>query len=72
MACRFWGPSFSKVWSALAGMPEDLPEPDPVGWDGLSEPPKSTSQHAYAFGGVVIDPTGRVLLREVARDVAEL
>ena len=57
---------YAKVWSALAGMPEDLPEPDPAGWDGLSKPPKSTSQHAYAFGGVVIDPTGRVLLREVA------
>jgi 8-oxo-dGTP pyrophosphatase MutT (NUDIX family) len=47
-------------------MSEDLPEPEPQGWEGLPWPPKSPVGKPRAYGGVVIDPQGRLLLREVA------
>jgi 8-oxo-dGTP pyrophosphatase MutT (NUDIX family) len=56
---------YGKVWQALYGMTDDVPEYTPSGWDGMPWPLKATSKKA-AFGGVVVDPTGRVLLREVA------
>lgn len=55
---------YSEVWQALYGMLDDAPEDSHDGWDGLPWPQKTGSNIA-AFGGVVIDPLGRVLLREV-------
>jgi 8-oxo-dGTP pyrophosphatase MutT (NUDIX family) len=57
---------YHRVWSALYGMPEDLPEPAPDGWEGLPWAPAHTPRRAPAFGGVVLDERGRLLLREVA------
>ena len=57
---------YGTVWSALYGLDEDLPEHAPDLWQGLPWPQKAPSGKALAFGGVVIDPAGRVLLREVA------
>lgn len=57
---------YAKVWSALHGMDEDCPDPAPTGWQGLPWPEKSPVGKPRAFGGVVIDPQGRLLLREVA------
>jgi 8-oxo-dGTP pyrophosphatase MutT (NUDIX family) len=56
---------YGKVWQALYGMTDDAPEYTHAGWDGLPWPQKVTGKKA-AFGGVVVDPTGRFLLREVA------
>ncbi|MFO1399287.1 MAG: NUDIX domain-containing protein [Burkholderiales bacterium] len=55
-----------KVWSAMHGIDDDLPEPAPAGWEALPWPEKVPAGKARAFGGVVVDPTGRILLREVA------
>jgi 8-oxo-dGTP pyrophosphatase MutT (NUDIX family) len=57
---------YGKVWSALYGIADDLQEHAPDHWEGLTWPQKAPSGKALAFGGVVIDPAGRVLLREVA------
>ena len=57
---------YAKIWSTLYGMGEDLPEPAPGGFDGLPWPAKPSKGKAIAYGGVVIDPSGRILLREVA------
>ena len=57
---------YSQVWSALYGQAEDLPEPHPDDWLGLPWPQKAAVGKPRAFGGVVVDPTGRLLLREVA------
>lgn len=57
---------YGDVWQALYGMPDDLPEPGPIGWTGLPWPERSPVGKPRAFGGVVIDPQGRLLLREVA------
>lgn len=57
---------YGQVWSALYGMEEDLPEPERTGWQGLPWSEKNPVGKPRAFGGVVVDPTGRVLLREVA------
>lgn len=56
---------YSKVWSALYGGQEDLAEPVRQGWDGLPWAEKPTAGKQRAYGGVVVDPTGRLLLREV-------
>lgn len=57
---------YSKVWSAMYNMPEDLPEPHPADFEGLpwSSPCLSKSK-AVAYGGVVIDAHGYLLMREV-------
>lgn len=55
---------YGKVWSALYGMADDVPEHSPQGWEGVPWPQKFGNKKP-AFGGVVIDPAGRVLLREV-------
>lgn len=57
---------YGQVWQALYGMDEDLPEPEPDGWQGLPWPQKSPVGKPRAFGGVVVAPDGRLLLREVA------
>ena len=57
---------YADVWHALHGMAEDLPEPIPAGWDGLPWPAKSPVGKPRAYGGVVVDPQGLLLLREVA------
>lgn len=57
---------YSKVWAALAGMPEDLPEPHPAPQEGLPWSLETPSGKAIAYGGVIMDPSGRILLREVA------
>ena len=57
---------YGRIWQVLHGMSEDLPEPEPQGWEGLPWPPKSPVGKPRAYGGVVIDPQGRLLLREVA------
>lgn len=57
---------YGNVWKALHGGKEDLPEPLPNGWEGLPWAEKSVGKKSIAFGGVVIDATGRFLLREVA------
>lgn len=57
---------YGEVWRVLHGMPDDLPEPQPTGWEGLPWPQKSPVGKPRAYGGVVIDPQGRLLLREVA------
>ena len=57
---------YAKIWGALHGMDDDLPEPVREGWEGLPWPKAGKGGKAPAFGGVVIDPTGRILLREVA------
>mgnify|MGYP001357049616 CR=1 FL=1 len=55
---------YGKVWSALYDLPEDLPEP--AGHEVLPWPTKPPQGLAPAYGGVVIDPQGHVLMREVA------
>jgi 8-oxo-dGTP pyrophosphatase MutT (NUDIX family) len=57
---------YGQVWSALYGLEEDLPEPEAAGWPGLPWPEKNPVGKPRAFGGVVVDPQGRLLLREVA------
>lgn len=57
---------YAKVWHALYGMDEDLPEPTRDGYEGLPWSEKVPVGKKRAFGGVVIDTQGRVLLREVA------
>jgi len=62
---------YGTVWEALYGMPEDKPEPTPSpainnGWEDLPWSPTPPKGKKLAFGGVVMDAAGRVLLREVA------
>jgi 8-oxo-dGTP pyrophosphatase MutT (NUDIX family) len=57
---------YGQVWSALYGMEEDLPESERSGWQGLPWSEKNPVGKPRAFGGVVVDPEGRLLLREVA------
>lgn len=57
---------YHQVWSALYGMGDDLPDPAPEGWQGLPWAAAATPGKAPAFGGVVVDAHGRLLLREVA------
>ena len=57
---------YGQVWQALYGMTEDHPEPEHTGWEGLPWLQKDDSGKAAAFGGVVFDASGNVLLREVA------
>lgn len=49
---------YLKVWKAMYGMEEDLPEPEPerAAWP--------VAGHKATYGGVVIDPRGRLLLYE--------
>jgi 8-oxo-dGTP pyrophosphatase MutT (NUDIX family) len=57
---------YAKVWQAMYGMEEDLAEPTSEAFEGLpwsATPP--VGKHR-AFGGVVVDTEGRILLREVA------
>ncbi len=56
---------YGDVWSALYGMHEDLPEAVDLGAANLPWPMKEDKYSAVAYGGVVIDPRGRFLLREV-------
>ncbi|QQQ15887.1 NUDIX domain-containing protein (plasmid) [Aeromonas media] len=57
---------YNKVWSAMYDMPEDLPEPHATDFEGLPwSPPSSSKSKAVAYGGVVIDPHGYLLMREV-------
>jgi 8-oxo-dGTP pyrophosphatase MutT (NUDIX family) len=70
---------YGKVWDVLYGMPEDKPEPAPApapdakpapaadgGWANLPWSATPPTGKKLAFGGVVMDTAGRVLLREVA------
>lgn len=57
---------YGDVWQVMHGMRDDLPEPGPQGWADLPWPEKDPVGKPRAFGGVVIDPSGRILLREVA------
>jgi len=59
-ACRY-----GIVREALYGMAEDAPEDTPSGWVGLPWSQKQNDKNS-AYGGVVVDPAGRLLLREVA------
>ncbi|EPY8492207.1 NUDIX hydrolase [Pseudomonas aeruginosa] len=56
---------YGKIWSALYDMPDDLSEPHPEGFESLPWPQSAGSSKAVAYGGVVIDPNGNLLLREV-------
>lgn len=57
---------YAKVWQAMYGMDDDLPEPLHLGFEGLPWSAGPASGKKRAFGGVVVDPVGRLLLREVA------
>jgi ADP-ribose pyrophosphatase YjhB (NUDIX family) len=57
---------YGQVWQALHGMHEDCPEPVRQGDEGLPWTDLVPAGKQRAFGGVVIDPEGRLLLREVA------
>jgi 8-oxo-dGTP pyrophosphatase MutT (NUDIX family) len=57
---------YGKVWQALYGMDDDLPEPARDGYEGLPWAEKPPVGNKRAFGGVVVDTHGRILLREVA------
>jgi 8-oxo-dGTP pyrophosphatase MutT (NUDIX family) len=56
---------YSKIWSALYDMPEDLPEICTDGDADLPWPKQVSGGKAIAYGGVVIDPQGNLLLRHV-------
>lgn len=56
---------YGKVWTALADMPEDLPEETGGPLDGLPSEWTLKSTKKVAYGGVVIATDGRILLREV-------
>lgn len=56
---------YAKVWQALYGMDDDLPEPARESDQGLPWPEKPPAGKNRAFGGVVVDTRGRILLREV-------
>lgn len=56
---------YGKIWSALYDMPDDLSEPHPERFESLPWQQSAASGKAIAYGGVVIDPTGYLLLREV-------
>lgn len=56
---------YGKIWSALHDMPDDLHEPQPDGFEGLPWQKSSSTGNAVAYGGVVIDPNGYLLMREV-------
>lgn len=56
---------YGDVWSALFGMHEDLPEVTDPGAASLPWPAEVDKGLAVAYGGVVVDPRGRLLLREV-------
>jgi 8-oxo-dGTP pyrophosphatase MutT (NUDIX family) len=57
---------YAKVWEALHSLSEDLVEHVSEGFDDLPWPDEAESALPVAYGGVVIDRVGRVLLREVA------
>lgn len=57
---------YAKVWQALYGMDDDLPEPVREGFEGLPWSENPPVGKKRAFGGVVVDTSGRILLREVA------
>ncbi|MBA1240923.1 NUDIX hydrolase [Pseudomonas kunmingensis] len=46
-------------------MPDDLHEPHPDGFEGLPWQQSVSTGKALAYGGVVIDPNGYLLMREV-------
>lgn len=56
---------YEKIWSALYDMPDDLAEPHLEGFEGLPWSPTTPTNKAIAYGGVLIDPHGYLLLREV-------
>ena len=56
---------YAKVWTALADMPEDLPEETGGPLDGLPSEWTLKSTTKVAYRGVVIATDGRILLREV-------
>lgn len=56
---------YGKIWSALYDMPEDLAEPHATDFEGLPWEQTPPAGKAMAYGGVVIDPHGNLLLREV-------
>ncbi len=56
---------YGKIWSALYDMPDDLHEPHPDGFEGLPWQQSASTGKALAYGGVVIDPNGYLLMREV-------
>jgi len=57
---------YAKVWQALYGMDDDLPEPVRAGFEGLPWSENPPVGKKRAFGGVVVDTSGRILLREVS------
>ena len=56
---------YGRVWSALYDMSDDLSEPHQEGFEGLPWQQSASTGKAVAYGGVVIDPNGYVLMREV-------
>ncbi len=56
---------YGRVWSALYDMSDDLSEPHPEGFEGLPWQQCASTGKAVAYGGVVIDPNGYLLMREV-------
>ncbi|MEZ0196568.1 MULTISPECIES: NUDIX hydrolase [Pseudomonas] len=56
---------YGRVWSALYDMSDDLSEPHPEGFEGLPWQQSASTGKAVAYGGVVIDPNGYLLMREV-------
>lgn len=56
---------YAQVWLALYGMSEDLAEPQAKGFEGLSWPQSTDKGKVIAYGGVVVDPNGFLLLREM-------
>jgi 8-oxo-dGTP pyrophosphatase MutT (NUDIX family) len=59
---------YAKIWSALYDMPEDLPEPESREDQPLPWPAKPPKGKAVAYGGLVVDRCGRLLLRRVRGD----
>lgn len=57
---------YAQVWETLHSLSEDLAEHEAQGFDGLPWSNDTPGDLPVAYGGVVIDRVGRVLLREVA------
>lgn len=56
---------YGRVWSALYDMSDDFSEPHQEGFEGLPWQQSASTGKAVAYGGVVIDPNGYLLMREV-------
>lgn len=56
---------YGAVWSALSVLQEDQLESSDAGTHGLPWPVMASTGKAVAYGGVVVDGRGRLLMREV-------